>query len=700
MAKRKTKTAAAKKTSVAPNPSPESPVTEPVVKFTETGLPDEAETAAAEVKPSTVRRTLRGILAMVGAGLVVGLLLVISFFGYEYLHTDKVYAGITLAGQAVGGKDYVAAATPVLDYQTQLETDGIQFSYGEKTVTLPLKNEPEAIPLIEIAVDETVQTAFGYGRGTDPWSNLNDKLAALINGIAVPLQYTMQSETMIELLSAQFDDATTPYQNAALTLDDSGALVVTPHIDGTSFQWEAVMQQVADDLNTLTPLEYELSLKPDPALVTTTMADAALADAQRILDLAPLTLTYEDDSFTVETEELAGWLTLTDEGAAATREAQVILDEAAVRASLDTIAAEINIPVKEGRFSLDIVDDTVTLQQFEEGQDGLGVELDKTVTAISEALLTELSSTAALVVEVTHPRATPDSLENLGIKELLGTGETSFAGSPSNRIGNIQRGADLLNGLLIAPGETFSLLSILKPFDAANGWLPELVIKGNKLEKELGGGLCQVGSTAFRAAMMSGQEIVERRNHSWAVSYYDYNGKAGVDATIYDPSPDFKFKNTTEHYMLWRSRIEGYNIYFELWGTSDGRNGYFTEPVNYGYTSPGPTEEVVDESLAPGTRNCAQHAYTGVSASFDYIIDWPDGTQTVENFTSVYKAQPARCLVGPEAEAEEPAAETEDAATEETVTEEPATTEDTTDTTTEDTANTNTNKSKKKDKTN
>jgi vancomycin resistance protein YoaR len=421
------------------------------------------------------------------------------------------------------------------------------------------------------------------------------------------------------------------------------------------------------------------------------MAEAALSDAQTILDLAPLTFTYEDKTFTVELAELAEWLTFFDEGPPAARVAQVSLDEAAVRASLDTIAADINIPVKEGRFSLDIVDDEVKLTQFEEGQDGLGVELDKTVAAIDTALLEDTSNTVALVVEVTHPRATPDSLEDLGIKELLGTGETNFAGSPANRIGNIRRGADLLNGLLVAPGETFSLLSILKPFDAANGWLPELVIKGNKLEKELGGGLCQVGSTAFRAAMMSGQEIVERRNHSWAVSYYNYNGKAGVDATIYDPAPDFKFKNTTDHYILWRTRIEGYNIYFELWGTSDGRSGYFTEPVNYGYTSPGPTEEVVDESLAPGTRNCAQHAYTGVSASCDYIIGWPDGTQTTENFTSVYKAQPARCLVGPEAE---------EATTEETVAEEAADSTDdivTEDTTAEDTS-TNTNKSKKKNK--
>lgn len=679
MAKRKTKSATRKKTAVTSPPVP--------TEVAPSSLSTDPSQSTDSPKPTgPVWRVLKFVLALIGVGSVMALLAVIAYLSYEYIHTDKIYSGIDIADQISGGKTYSEAAAPVIDYQSQLEATGLTLSYNEKTVTLPIKTDAEAIPLIEIDVDETVQKAFAYGRGPNTWSNLDDKLDALIDGIAVPLQYTMQTETMIELLSAQFDDATTPYQNAALALNDSGTLVVTPHADGTSFHWETVMQQIEDDLNTLTPLEYQLRLEPDAAPVTTAMAETALADARGILNLAPLTLTYEDDSFTIAVEELADWLILADDGEAVAR---VALDEAAIRASLDPIAAEINIPVKEGRFSLDIINNEVKLTQFEEGQDGLEIELEKTIAAITEALLTQKTNTIALVVEVAHPRATPDSLDDLGIKELLGTGETSFAGSPTNRIGNIRRGADLLNGLLVAPGETFSLLSVLKPFDAANGWLPELVIKGNKLEKELGGGLCQVGSTAFRAAMMSGQEIVERRSHSWAVSYYNYNGKAGVDATIYDPSPDFKFKNSTDHYMLWRTRIEGYNLYFELWGTSDGRNGYFTEPANYGYVSPGPTEEVVDETLAPGTRNCAQHAYTGVSASFDYIIDWPDGTQTVENFTSVYKAQPARCLVGPEPDAE--TVDTVDA-TDNTTAEETVA-EDTTDSGT--TENTNTSKKRK-----
>jgi hypothetical protein len=195
-------------------------------------------------------------------------------------------------------------------------------------------------------------------------------------------------------------------------------------------------------------------------------------------------------------------------------------------------------------------------------------------------------------------------------------------------------------------------LDALKPIDVEHGWYSELVIKGDKLEKEAGGGLCQVGSTSFRAVMLSGLPIVERRNHSWAISYYAYKGLAGVDATIYDPSPDFRFLNDTGHYILWRSRIEGSNIYFEFWGTSDGRKGYFTDPTNYNHSSPGPTIETVDNSLPPGTRTCDGHSFSGVTASFDYIIEQPDGTTDKQTFTSVYKSKPEMCIVGPDAPAE------------------------------------------------
>lgn len=626
----------------------------PAVVKTEAPVVIVAPTPALQ-PPAKLQQILKLVFGLSGGLMIVALLLVIGYFGYEYKYTNLIYPGVTIAGQSVSGLNYTAAAQLVENYKTTLANDGLQFHYGDTNLTIPTISDD--VPLVDIQVDKTVQAAFAIGRSPDAVTNAKAKLRALAIGTNLPLVYDMASESITDQLAGTFDSATEPYVDATLVIDGT-AVTVQPHQDGKIFVWEDVMEIVETDITQLAPIDLQLTLTSVAAPVTTVEADTVVDEAVTVLALAPLTLTYEDDTYTISTDELGTWLVASDDAGTTA----LALDEDTLRASLATVAGEIDIPVKEGKFSLDVVDDVVQLTQFEQGQDGLGVEVDKTMTVITQALLQDHTATVELIVEVTTPRATPTNLEDLGIKELLGTGETNFAGSPYNRILNIHKGADLLNGLLIAPGETFSLLDVLNPIDTAHGWYSELVIKGDKLEKEAGGGLCQVGTTSFRAAMLSGLPIVERRNHSWAISYYAYNGKAGVDATIYDPSPDFKFLNDTGHYILWRSRIEGSNIYFELWGTSDGRKGYFTEPTNYSYVSPGPTIETVDETAEPGSRVCDGHAFTGVSASFDYIVKpaEPDSAPIIQTFTSVYKARPQLCVVGPDGIAEEIAESTEE----------------------------------------
>ncbi|MBI4406945.1 MAG: VanW family protein [Candidatus Kerfeldbacteria bacterium] len=648
-------------------------VVEPVETSHETSLPE---------KP---QRILKLVFGLVGGLMIVALLLVIGYFGYEYKYTNLIYPGVAIAAQPVSGLNYTDAAQLVQNYKTTLANTGLQFHYDELDLTIPTTSDD--VPLVDIQIDKTVQAAFAIGRSDNATTNATGKLNALLTGTNLPLVYDLASESISDQLAATFDSATEPYVDAKLVVDGDD-VTVQPHQDGQIFVWDDVMTAVEANLAQLAAVDIELALTSVAAPITTTEAEAIVAEAETVLALAPLTLTYGDKSYDITVDELGSWLVASDHAGTT----ELALDEETVRASLATIAGEIDIPVKEGKFSLDVVDDVVQLTQFEQGQDGLGVAVDKTMAALTTALLQDHSSTVELVVEVTTPHATPTNLEDLGIKELLGTGETNFAGSPYNRILNIHKGADMLNGLLIAPGETFSLLDILNPIDTSHGWYSELVIKGDKLEKEAGGGLCQVGTTSFRAAMLSGLPIVERRNHSWAISYYAYNGKAGVDATIYDPSPDFKFLNDTGHYILWRSRIEGSSIYFELWGTSDGRKGYFTEPTNYGYVSAGPTIETVDESAAPGSRVCDGHAFTGVSASFDYIVEQPDGTTDTETFTSVYKARPQLCVVGPDGITEDAEETTEDSEAEEVVEETPE------DTNANSNTNTNTNSGKKKKK--
>jgi vancomycin resistance protein YoaR len=230
--------------------------------------------------------------------------------------------------------------------------------------------------------------------------------------------------------------------------------------------------------------------------------------------------------------------------------------------------------------------------------------------------------------------------------ELLGTGYSNFSGSPNNRRHNIATGSAALHGLVIPPDKEFSLGEALGPIEKETGYLPELVIKGDKTVPEYGGGLCQVGTTTFRAAMASGLPITERRNHSYSVSYYLENGLPGTDATIYPPHPDLRFLNDTGQYILIQVRSAGNDLYYDLWGKPDGRIAERTTPRIWDRVSPPPTKEVETTDLAPGVRKCTERAHTGLKAEFTYTVKYANGEIKEQVFRSTYKPWQEVCLVG------------------------------------------------------
>lgn len=179
-----------------------------------------------------------------------------------------------------------------------------------------------------------------------------------------------------------------------------------------------------------------------------------------------------------------------------------------------------------------------------------------------------LSLSLTLPTEVAQPTIVSADRERLGLKELVGEGKTNFKGSPKNRIYNINRALQQFQNILIAPGQEFSFVDYLGDVDGEHGYLPELVIKNNQTTPEFGGGICQVSSTVFRAAVYSGLKINERRNHAYPVQYYK---PYGMDATVYVPKPDLKFTNNTPGYILMQPTIEGYDLTFRFFGTKDGR---------------------------------------------------------------------------------------------------------------------------------
>jgi vancomycin resistance protein YoaR len=244
-----------------------------------------------------------------------------------------------------------------------------------------------------------------------------------------------------------------------------------------------------------------------------------------------------------------------------------ILNKEAVQKYIETLDTEISKAPVDAKFTVD--ENKVSV--FSISQDGWQIDTDASVSLIADAL-TNANQKETLTIELPviqlKPAVSSSDAEHLGIVELIGEGSTNFAGSPKNRIYNFKRALEQFNGIMVAPNEEFSFVKLLGDVDGEHGYLPELVIKHDKTEPEFGGGICQVSSTVFRAAIYSGLKITARRNHAYPVSYYK---PYGMDATIYVPKPDLRFINNTPGHILMQSSIEGTKLTFRFYGTSDGR---------------------------------------------------------------------------------------------------------------------------------
>lgn len=211
--------------------------------------------------------------------------------------------------------------------------------------------------------------------------------------------------------------------------------------------------------------------------------------------------------------------------------------------------------------------------------DGLDLNIPESSQIIIDNITTkqELPKKINLSYEIKKADIRSDNLTELGINNLIGEGKSNFHGSTPTRIHNIKTAINKFDGVVISPGEEFSFVKTLGPVDEENGYKEELVIKKGETTKEFGGGICQVSTTTFRAAIYSGLAITSRRNHAYAVHYYD---PQGMDAAIYVPSPDLKFVNNTPGNILIQVDInEATNdLSFKFYGTNDKRKVEVTGP--------------------------------------------------------------------------------------------------------------------------
>lgn len=591
---------------------------------------------------------------------VIGLL-VGGFFTYRYVYDGQVLPNVSANGVELEGLSAADAQAKLQTaYEAMLEA-GLTVTHDgnqkELQIQLSGSTDPDLVyDVVLFDAASTAQQAISYGNSGDLLTDIPQIVRTLFEPVDVSTKVTVLEEPIRDVVDTAFADIESPAVPTRFEIEGSGddlEISVIEGAQGEEINHTTFFLKLVQDAQDLKLAPQGVTLVTTQPVVTESEASLLLPQLTRTLENAPATLTYTAPNerkyeWKITRAQLSEWLIAqrgtTDNDALV----ELALAGEEFEAFMDEIQETVNVAPQNARFR---VEDGVAVE-FAGSLNGVSLSKADTLTSLFD-VLGEEEMTVALQTVIEEPEITTESVNDLGIKEVLGTGYSDFSGSPSNRIANIKHGVSKLDGLLIAPGETVSLIEKLKPFTISDGYLPELVIKGDEIKPEIGGGLCQIGSTTFRAVMNSGLRVDERRNHSLVVSYYNdpSNGNPGTDATLYDPAPDFKFTNDTENYILFEANVdmEDMELEFTFWGTSDGRKAYYTPPKVLSWGGYGATQYKETTSLAPGVTRC-QSPHPGATTTFDYIVERPDGTIEKTPFNSTYRSLPKICLVGVAAE--------------------------------------------------
>lgn len=279
---------------------------------------------------------------------------------------------------------------------------------------------------------------------------------------------------------------------------------------------------------------------------------------------------------------------------------------------------------------------------FQKLQEDLEAEIPLLITGEKHSIAMKIPIT------VTEPEVTTSEVNNFGIIEVVGVGTSSFAHSIPNRIHNVALAAGRINGILVAPGEEFSFVKYLGDVSKFTGYKEAYVISGGKTVLGDGGGVCQVSTTLFRAVLNAGLPITERYAHAYRVGYYEQDSAPGIDATVYVPSVDLKFKNDTGHHILIQSYVNQNNqtMAFTLYGTKDGREVTITQPVISSQT-PAPEPLYQDDPTLPtGQIKQIDYAAAGAKVSFSRTVTKNGKVIINETYKSNYRPWQAVFLRG------------------------------------------------------
>lgn len=270
--------------------------------------------------------------------------------------------------------------------------------------------------------------------------------------------------------------------------------------------------------------------------------------------------------------------------------------------------------------SIKIVGDNI---QIEPEKDGVGIDIETLDSKIKEAINGVIDSEDEVNIdaEVTKAKITSEDLSK--IKDIMGSFSTSYGTSAPGRSHNIEIATQSINGTILMPGDTFSFNEVVGPRTEETGYKEAGTYVGNKVEPGIGGGICQVSTTLYRAAMRANIRSTERTNHSMAVGY----ALPGLDATVAYGYLDYKFKNTYDFPIYIQGYTAGKVVTYNIYGDSSALGGKTYDMVNEILeTLPPETKVVEDPTLEEGKEINEGGGMIGYRAS-SYQVTYENGVE-------------------------------------------------------------------------
>ena len=494
-----------------------------------------------------VRRLRRVLLVALSAVAVLVVLVVAAYAVFGRPRPGRVAPQVVLAGQPVGGTTAARLTSAVERVAARWPATQVRGQVGGERFT----TSAEALGTT-VDVPATVRAAQEVGRGGNVLQRVADWVTSPLRRPVAPLRFDADDRVLRETL-LRLDPGPTRAPREPTFRLGAGPPVVVPGRAGLGAPPASVLRAIAAAAVREGPVGVSVRRGAVPPRFSDDDARSLAAEAMR-LSADGVAVRAGDAAATVPADQLRPWLGAT----AGPDRLGLTVDEAAAAKGLQTLLPNAGTPAVDAGFT--VTAEGVAITPARAGT--ACCEAEPAARAVLAALRDGASTPVELPLRTVAPRRTDDAASRLGIREVVATFSTPHK-CCEPRVRNIHRIADLVRGMVIEPGQTFSVNTAVGRRTAAKGFVDAPVIANGRMASDVGGGVSQFATTLFNAAWFAGLGFGEYQSHSLYISRYPY----GRDATLGFPNPDLQIKNTTPHGVLIWPTYTGTTLTVTLYST-------------------------------------------------------------------------------------------------------------------------------------